>query len=78
LDPFFAYKDNPNSISLDYVLFGFKTRVMDPHTNLQYDNILYAQVDAVIYAIVRIGFGGIEVQVSETGWPSKGDPGQCN
>lgn len=51
---------------------------MDPHTNLQYDNILYAQVDAVIYAIVRIGFGGIEVQVSETGWPSKGDPGQCN
>lgn len=32
------------------------------------------QVDAVIYAIVRIGFGGIEVQVSETDWPSKGDP----
>ena len=35
--------------------------------------MLYAQVDAVIYAITRMGFGGIDVQVFETGWPSKGD-----
>ncbi|XP_059444944.1 glucan endo-1,3-beta-glucosidase 11-like [Corylus avellana] len=72
--PFFAYKYNPNSISLDYVLFRSTTRIIDNHTNLQYDNMLYAQVDAVIFAITRMGFGGMDVQVSETGWPSKGDP----
>lgn len=30
-------------------------------------------MDAVIFAIARMGYGGIEVRVSETGWPSKGD-----
>ncbi|XP_059444775.1 glucan endo-1,3-beta-glucosidase 11-like [Corylus avellana] len=74
--PFFVYKDNPNTISLDYVLFNPTTRIIDDHTNLQYDNMLYAQVDAVIYAINRTGFRGIDVHVSETGWPSKGDPNE--
>ncbi|KAG2290953.1 hypothetical protein Bca52824_037622 [Brassica carinata] len=35
--------------------------------------MLYAQVDAVIFAMARLGFKDIEVGVSETGWPSKGD-----
>jgi Glycosyl hydrolases family 17 len=34
---------------------------------------MYKQVDAVIFAIARLGYGNIPVQVSETGWPSKGD-----
>jgi exo-beta-1,3-glucanase (GH17 family) len=71
--PYLAYKNDSNSISLDYVLFSSTTRIIDQETNLQYDNMLYAQVDAVIYAITRMGFGGIDVQVSETGWPSQGD-----
>ncbi|XP_022926666.1 glucan endo-1,3-beta-glucosidase 11-like isoform X5 [Cucurbita moschata] len=29
--------------------------------------------DAVIFGMARLGFDGIEVRVSETGWPSKGD-----
>ncbi|URE44625.1 hypothetical protein MUK42_31661 [Musa troglodytarum] len=61
--PYFAYKDSPAKVSLDYVL-------------LRYDNMLYAQVDAVIFAIARLGYGGVEVRVSETGWPSKGDPNE--
>ena len=73
--PFFVYKGgSPNKISLDYVLFRPTIRIIDPYSKLQYDNMLYAQVDAVIYAIARMGFGAIVVQVSETGWPSKGDP----
>ncbi|KAL6991460.1 hypothetical protein U1Q18_009572 [Sarracenia purpurea var. burkii] len=71
--PYFAYKDQPNKISLDYVLFNPNSGMIDPYTNLHYDNMLYAQVDAVIFAAARMGFGSLEVRVSETGWPSKGD-----
>lgn len=71
--PYFAYKDSPTQISLDYVLFNPNSGMVDPYTKLHYDNMLYAQVDAVICAIARMGFEGLEVQVTETGWPSKGD-----
>ncbi|CAN4080206.1 unnamed protein product [Withania somnifera] len=71
--PYFAYKDNPNKISLDYVLFNSNEGMVDPYTKLRYDNMLYAQVDAAIFAIARMGFNGLEVKISETGWPSKGD-----
>ncbi|XP_042479044.1 glucan endo-1,3-beta-glucosidase 11-like [Macadamia integrifolia] len=72
--PYFAYKDDPNRISLDYALFNPNPGMVDPSTKLHYDNMLYAQVDAVIFAVSRMGYGGMEVRVSETGWPSKGDP----
>ncbi|XP_054803213.1 glucan endo-1,3-beta-glucosidase 14-like [Prosopis cineraria] len=71
--PYFAYKDNPTGISLDYALFNPNAGMVDPNTRLHYDNMLYAQVDAVIFAMAKLGFNGIEVRVSETGWPSKGD-----
>lgn len=71
--PYFAYKNDPNQISLDYVLFNPNQGMVDPNTNLHYDNMLYAMVDAVTFAIAKLGFNGIEVRVSETGWPSKGD-----
>ncbi|KAJ7968949.1 Glucan endo-1,3-beta-glucosidase [Quillaja saponaria] len=74
--PYFAFKDDPNRIPLDYVLFNPNGGMIDPNTKLHYDNMLYAQVDAVTFAIARMGFGGIEVRVSETGWPSKGDPNE--
>ncbi|XP_058728190.1 glucan endo-1,3-beta-glucosidase 14-like [Vicia villosa] len=71
--PYFAYKDDPNSIPLDYVLFNPNAGMVDPNTNLHYDNMLYAMADAVSFSIAKMGFKGIEVRVSETGWPSKGD-----
>nr|KJB09081.1 hypothetical protein B456_001G122300 [Gossypium raimondii] len=46
---------------------------VDPITNLKYDNMLYAQVDAVYSAIKAMGHTDIKVQISETGWPSRGD-----
>ncbi|KAK9697040.1 hypothetical protein RND81_08G011100 [Saponaria officinalis] len=72
--PYFAYKDDPAQIQLDYVLFNPNAGMIDPYNKLHYDNMLYAQIDAVIFALWRMGFGGLEVRVSETGWPSKGDP----
>ncbi|CAH9067307.1 unnamed protein product [Cuscuta europaea] len=72
--PYFAYKDSPDKISLDYVLFNAAAAVaVDPVTNLKYNNMLYAQVDAVLAAIYMLGFNRVEVRVSETGWPSAGD-----
>ncbi|BAT92082.1 hypothetical protein LR48_Vigan05g167600 [Vigna angularis] len=72
--PFFAYKGNPNQISLNYVLFQPNSGSIDPVTNLHYDNMLFAQIDAVYAAIKRLGHTDIEVKISETGWPSKGGP----
>ncbi|EPS74669.1 hypothetical protein M569_00087 [Genlisea aurea] len=72
--PFFAYESDPQQIPLSYVLFEANPGNTDPATNLHYDNMLYAQIDAVYAAIRREGHDDVAVKVSETGWPSKGDP----
>ncbi|KAF8115132.1 hypothetical protein N665_0030s0166 [Sinapis alba] len=74
--PYFAYKDNPNTIPIDYVLFNRNIGMTDPNTALHYDNMMYAQVDAVAFAAAKLGYRNIEVRVAETGWPSKGDAGE--
>lgn len=71
--PFFAYKDNAGKISLDYALLKPNPGTDDPNTHLHYDNMLYAMVDAVYSALGAMGYGNLEVRISETGWPSKGD-----
>ncbi|KAL6652848.1 hypothetical protein ACP70R_011773 [Stipagrostis hirtigluma subsp. patula] len=72
--PFFAYKADPKSVPLEYVLFQPNAGVTDPNTKLNYDNMLYAQIDSVYAAIQALGHTDIDVKISETGWPSKGDP----
>lgn len=42
--PYFAYKDEPDLVPLDYVLFNSGSSMVDPNTGLKYDNMLYAQV----------------------------------
>ncbi|GKB27458.1 glucan endo-1,3-beta-glucosidase 14-like protein, partial [Tanacetum coccineum] len=46
---------------------------LDPNTNLKYDNMLYAQIDVVCAGIKALGHTDVQVRISETGWPSKGD-----
>ncbi|CAI9268367.1 unnamed protein product [Lactuca saligna] len=75
--PYFAYKGDPNNVPLEYVLFEPNSGSIDPHTNLKYDNMLYAQIDAVYSAIKALGHTDIEVKISETGWPSKGDENEA-
>ncbi|KAL9264138.1 Glucan endo-1,3-beta-glucosidase 14-like protein [Drosera capensis] len=72
--PFFAYKGDPDQVSLPYALFETNPGMTDPNTGLHYDNMLYAQIDAVYAAMKAIGHVDIEIRISETGWPSKGDP----
>ncbi|CAA7042774.1 unnamed protein product [Microthlaspi erraticum] len=74
--PYFAYKDSPDKIPIDYVLFNRNIGMTDPNTKFHYDNMMYAQVDAVAFAAAKLGYRNIEVRVAETGWPSKGDAGE--
>ncbi|XP_048331504.1 glucan endo-1,3-beta-D-glucosidase [Ziziphus jujuba] len=77
--PYFAYRDNPSTINLQYALLGNSTStstgvVKDPKGYV-YTNMLDAQIDAVRSAIIALGFGNrtVDITVSESGWPSKGD-----
>jgi hypothetical protein len=65
-------------VSLDYALSNpCHVGAVDPYTRLQYTSMLYAQVDAVTFAAARLGCGNVPVDVSEPGWPSKGDPDEA-
>ncbi|EAZ23309.1 hypothetical protein OsJ_07006 [Oryza sativa Japonica Group] len=76
--PYFAYKDDPGPLPAGVRAVPSPTPgVVDPGTRLVYDNMLYAQVDAVYAAIQAMGHTDIDVKVSETGWPSRGDPDEA-
>ncbi|KAI6671994.1 hypothetical protein NL676_006879 [Syzygium grande] len=75
--PFLAYKSDPEHIDLNYALFQSNQGIRDDKTNLHYDNMFEAQVDAAYAALEKVGFPKMEVIVSETGWASKGDPDEA-
>lgn len=69
--PYFAYQYSDGGIDLDYALFQpSSTTVTDPANGLVYTNLFDAMVDAVRAALDKAGAGGVDVVVSETGWPS--------
>nr|XP_043606661.1 glucan endo-1,3-beta-glucosidase 14 [Erigeron canadensis] len=71
--PYFAYKSDPKNVQIEYLLFEPNSGSVDPGTNLKYDNMLYAQIDAVYSGMKALGHSDVQVRISETGWPSKGD-----
>uniref|UniRef100_A0A2P2IUM5 glucan endo-1,3-beta-D-glucosidase n=1 Tax=Rhizophora mucronata TaxID=61149 RepID=A0A2P2IUM5_RHIMU len=71
--PYFAYKASPKQVALDFVLFQPTQGVVDPVSNLHYDNMLFSQIDAVYSALSSLGYKKLPIHISETGWPSKGD-----
>ncbi|CAA0825229.1 Glucan endo-1-3-beta-glucosidase 14 [Striga hermonthica] len=79
VNPYFAYKNDPNHVPLEYVLFEPNPGQTDPITKLHYDNMLYAQMDAVYTALkllyAQMGsalnatdFHRPSFQSSEIGW----------
>ncbi|KAF8036411.1 hypothetical protein BT93_C2200 [Corymbia citriodora subsp. variegata] len=70
--PYYAYRDSPNNVSLDYALFKSSSEVIDPNTGLLYTNMFDAQIDALYFALMALNFRTIKIMVTETGWPSKG------
>lgn len=74
--PFFAWSSDPVNIDLDYALFrGVEKNVTvtDPASGLVYTNLFDQMVDAVYFAMDRLGFPGIRIFIAETGWPNGGD-----
>lgn len=72
--PYYAYRDSPSNVSLDYALFESSSEVIDPNTGLLYTNMFDAQIDALYFALMALNFRTIKIMVTETGWPSKGSP----
>ncbi|GMN50010.1 hypothetical protein TIFTF001_019175 [Ficus carica] len=71
--PFLAYKSDPEHIDINYALFKKNAVVFDTKTNLHYDNMFDAQIDAGYEVLEKAGFGKMEVIMSETGWALRGD-----
>ncbi|KAF8389125.1 hypothetical protein HHK36_025811 [Tetracentron sinense] len=71
--PFLAYMSDPEHIDINYALFKPNPGTLDQKTNLHYDNMFDAQIDAAYAALEKVGFGKMEVIISETGWASNGD-----
>ncbi|XP_022144806.1 glucan endo-1,3-beta-glucosidase 14-like isoform X1 [Momordica charantia] len=71
--PFLAYMSDPGNIDINYALFLSTEGIYDPKTDLHYDNMLDAQIDAAYAALEDAGYKDMEVIVTETGWASRGD-----
>ncbi|XP_051152543.1 glucan endo-1,3-beta-glucosidase 11-like [Andrographis paniculata] len=74
--PFLAYTYDPVTIDINYALFQPNSGVYDQKTDLHYDNMLDAQIDAAYAALENAGFKKMEVIITETGWASHGDQGE--
>jgi len=68
--PYFAYRDNPTDIQLNYATFQPGTTVRDNNNGLTYTCLFDAMVDAIYAALEKAGTPGLRVVVSESGWPS--------
>jgi hypothetical protein len=76
--PYFAYlADGGQNIALNYALIepgavGFT----DSNSGLHYSSLIDAMLDATIYAMKALNFNNIPLILTESGWPSKGDPNE--
>ncbi|GKV33451.1 hypothetical protein SLEP1_g41968 [Rubroshorea leprosula] len=66
------------AVDLEYALLGNATSIHDPKGYI-YNNVLDAQIEAIRSTMNAMKFGNqtIEITVSESGWPSKGAPGDA-
>ncbi|KAK9123883.1 hypothetical protein Sjap_013485 [Stephania japonica] len=74
--PYFVWSANHTNIRLDYALGNRDEKNLtyaDPVSGLSYTNLLDEMLDAVVFAMRRLGFRNVRLMVAETGWPTAGD-----
>jgi exo-beta-1,3-glucanase (GH17 family) len=74
--PWFAYQSDPRPETLAFCLFQPNAGRVDGGSKVRYANMFDAQLDAVKSALVRAGYGSVDIVVAETGWPTRGDAGE--
>ncbi|CAL4926585.1 unnamed protein product [Urochloa decumbens] len=74
--PWFAYQSDPRPDTLAFCLFQPNAGRFDAGSRIRYTNMFDAQLDAVKAAMTRAGYGGVDLVVAETGWPTRGDAGE--
>lgn len=71
---FFPWAAEPKNINLDYALMESKNiTYTDPVSNLTYTNLFDQMLDAVVFAMKRLGYPDLRIFIAETGWPNGGD-----
>ncbi|XP_072984398.1 glucan endo-1,3-beta-glucosidase-like [Typha latifolia] len=70
---YFPYIYAKGQIDIGYALFKPESPVVVYDEQYQYHNLFDASVDAFYAALEKVGGGNVEVVVTESGWPSKGD-----
>ncbi|XP_044502742.1 probable glucan endo-1,3-beta-glucosidase A6 [Mangifera indica] len=71
---YFAWISDPKNINLDYALLQVTDfTYTDPVSNLTYTSLFDQMVDALIFAMKRLGYPDIRIWIAETGWPNGGD-----
>eukprot|EP00244_Chara_vulgaris_P007198 TRINITY_DN26_c1_g1_i12.p1 TRINITY_DN26_c1_g1~~TRINITY_DN26_c1_g1_i12.p1 ORF type:complete len:327 (+),score=28.91 TRINITY_DN26_c1_g1_i12:806-1786(+) len=70
--PYFARRDNPKDITLDYAL-GARDQAVVRDGPFTYTNLMDAMVDCVVAAMEKEGFPQLFLEIGETGWPTDED-----
>ncbi|MCO5607657.1 hypothetical protein L7F22_061855 [Adiantum nelumboides] len=71
--PYLTWAANPQDIPLAYALLDGNGGTSVQDGQLQYHDLLDAQLDAIASAISKLGYPRLRIAISETGWPTFGD-----
>ncbi|KAL3531068.1 hypothetical protein ACH5RR_010390 [Cinchona calisaya] len=75
--PYFAWAAQPTNINLDYALMSpTNITYTDPVSGFTYTNLFDQMLDALIFAMEKLGYPNIRLFIAETGWPNAGDVDQ--